>query len=158
MNEPVSPLRQYRDRIARELAGRQIPVVGKLRRPLQALPFPYTAPTVPQTVEIPARPGKTGTDFPTDWARTEPARRTRAVLLETMVKPVMTGLAQPTIRGEDRLDGLCGAVVFAANHHSHLDTPLLLTALPTPWRYKVCLLYTSPSPRDQRGSRMPSSA
>ena len=24
--------------------------------------------------------------------------------------------------------------------------------------YKVCLLYTSPSPRDQRGSRMPSSA
>ena len=25
-------------------------------------------------------------------------------------------------------------------------------------RYGVCLLYTSPSPRDQRGSRMPSSA
>ena len=24
--------------------------------------------------------------------------------------------------------------------------------------YQVCLLYTSPSPRDQRGSRMPSSA
>ena len=25
-------------------------------------------------------------------------------------------------------------------------------------KFKVCLLYTSPSPRDQRGSRMPSSA
>ena len=25
-------------------------------------------------------------------------------------------------------------------------------------RFNVCLLYTSPSPRDQRGSRMPSSA
>ena len=25
-------------------------------------------------------------------------------------------------------------------------------------RGKICLLYTSPSPRDQRGSRMPSSA
>ena len=25
-------------------------------------------------------------------------------------------------------------------------------------RYGTCLLYTSPSPRDQRGSRMPSSA
>ena len=24
--------------------------------------------------------------------------------------------------------------------------------------YDICLLYTSPSPRDQRGSRMPSSA
>ena len=26
------------------------------------------------------------------------------------------------------------------------------------WIYNYCLLYTSPSPRDQRGSRMPSSA
>ena len=26
------------------------------------------------------------------------------------------------------------------------------------WQYIICLLYTSPSPRDQRGSRMPSSA
>ena len=26
------------------------------------------------------------------------------------------------------------------------------------WYYLICLLYTSPSPRDQRGSRMPSSA
>ena len=25
-------------------------------------------------------------------------------------------------------------------------------------KYRICLLYTSPSPRDQRGSRMPSSA
>ena len=28
----------------------------------------------------------------------------------------------------------------------------------TPEQYTNCLLYTSPSPRDQRGSRMPSSA
>ena len=28
----------------------------------------------------------------------------------------------------------------------------------TELRYIICLLYTSPSPRDQRGSRMPSSA
>ena len=26
------------------------------------------------------------------------------------------------------------------------------------YEFKTCLLYTSPSPRDQRGSRMPSSA
>ena len=32
--------------------------------------------------------------------------------------------------------------------------PLTFAATP----YKTCLLYTSPSPRDQRGSRMPSSA
>ena len=33
------------------------------------------------------------------------------------------------------------------------DTPLGLEA-----KSYICLLYTSPSPRDQRGSRMPSSA
>ena len=32
----------------------------------------------------------------------------------------------------------------------------LITGLAT--QYSLCLLYTSPSPRDQRGSRMPSSA
>jgi len=138
MNE-LSGLARYRETVSRRLAGREIPVVGRLRRPLQALPFPYTAPTVPQSVEIPAKPGKTGTDFPTDWARTESARRTRAVMLETMVKPVMNGLAQPTIRGIDRLEGLSGPAVFAANHHSHIDTPLLLTSLPTPWRYNVVI-------------------
>ena len=34
------------------------------------------------------------------------------------------------------------------------DGPMLNNRL----RYRPCLLYTSPSPRDQRGSRMPSSA
>ena len=33
-----------------------------------------------------------------------------------------------------------------------------LEAFPDASDRKVCLLYTSPSPRDQRGSRMPSSA
>jgi 1-acyl-sn-glycerol-3-phosphate acyltransferase len=27
--------------------------------------------------------------------------------------------------------------VFAANHHSHVDSPLLLTSIPEPWRHKV---------------------
>ena len=36
----------------------------------------------------------------------------------------------------------------------HVWTPDVYEGAPTP----VCLLYTSPSPRDQRGSRMPSSA
>ena len=41
------------------------------------------------------------------------------------------------------LTGLFGSVYFQSSvEHSH----------------NTCLLYTSPSPRDQRGSRMPSSA
>ena len=35
---------------------------------------------------------------------------------------------------------------------------VILKAIPKPLWNKACLLYTSPSPRDQRGSRMPSSA
>ena len=38
-------------------------------------------------------------------------------------------------------------------------TPKLMSTWTGPWRVVgACLLYTSPSPRDQRGSRMPSSA
>lgn len=131
----MSPLADARARVSQRLAGAEVPLVGRLRKPLQSMPFPYTAPTVPQNVEIPPKRGVTGTDFPTDWARTEPARRTRAMLIDGMVRPIMSGLAQPTRRGADRLDGLSGPVVFAANHHSHIDTPLLLTSLPSPWRH-----------------------
>ena len=54
------------------------------------------------------------------------------------------------------LDG--GASVRAVEESG--DTPLHLAVyIESPdSRWIVCLLYTSPSPRDQRGSRMPSSA
>ena len=44
------------------------------------------------------------------------------------------------------------------NHHS--DLSLMKVSLEFEFRKLIrdCLLYTSPSPRDQRGSRMPSSA
>ena len=35
---------------------------------------------------------------------------------------------------------------------------VFITAVALLFTVKSCLLYTSPSPRDQRGSRMPSSA
>ena len=41
------------------------------------------------------------------------------------------------------------------NHTLSLDGDPVDVLVPTPY---PCLLYTSPSPRDQRGSRMPSSA
>ena len=55
----------------------------------------------------------------------------------------------------------------AWNHHilERPDAPVAVTynmnilqGLDAPEQFCVCLLYTSPSPRDQRGSRMPSSA
>ena len=52
-----------------------------------------------------------------------------------------------------------GALVFWAVGYG-----IMFGAVTDPWglfgtsNFMVCLLYTSPSPRDQRGSRMPSSA
>ena len=50
-----------------------------------------------------------------------------------------------------------GGAVLCMNHIGYLDFAVVGTAaLPTK-RY-ICLLYTSPSPRDRQKSRMPSSA
>ena len=48
-------------------------------------------------------------------------------------------------------------------HHSYTkgieQTGISIDAIPSMYGMnRICLLYTSPSPRDQRGSRMPSSA
>ena len=41
------------------------------------------------------------------------------------------------MHGLDHLDRIEGPVIFAANHQSHLDTPVILDALPARWRYRV---------------------
>jgi 1-acyl-sn-glycerol-3-phosphate acyltransferase len=46
-------------------------------------------------------------------------------------------MASPEVDGVERLDAGDAPVIFAANHHSHLDTPLLLTSLPDPFRHKA---------------------
>jgi 1-acyl-sn-glycerol-3-phosphate acyltransferase len=78
-----------------------------------------------------------GADYDTDWARRYPARAARALVVETVVRPAVELLARPTVVGRDRLAGLSGPVVFASNHHSHVDTPLLLSVIPEPWRHHL---------------------
>ena len=68
-----------------------------------------------------------------------------------------------THAGADLGEGLrCGNRVICPWHHGTFDStdgsliePVAMKGLT---RYSVCLLYTSPSPRDKRQSRMPSSA
>ncbi len=113
-------------------------LLDTLRRP----GFPLSAPTVPRGVEPPPRKRTTGIDYDTEWARRFPARITRAALLDTIVRAGVRALADPDRTGLDRLHDLreCDPVqpvIFAANHHSHIDTPLLLTSIPEPWRHKI---------------------
>jgi 1-acyl-sn-glycerol-3-phosphate acyltransferase len=109
-------------------------------RHLPKLPFPFSAPTVPGGVEVPARKPRSGSDYDTGWARRYPARVARAALVETVARPAVQALARPRLHGLDRLDALVeeGApVIFAANHHSHVDTPVLTTSIPEPWRHRL---------------------
>jgi 1-acyl-sn-glycerol-3-phosphate acyltransferase len=99
--------------------------------------FPLRAPSVPLTVE-PQRPDPTlGAHYDSAWARKLPARYARFFVTEGMLRPIIAGLAQPERRSLDRLADLDGPVIFAANHHSHLDAGLLITSLPEPHRHQV---------------------
>jgi 1-acyl-sn-glycerol-3-phosphate acyltransferase len=97
--------------------------------------FPWVAPTWPTTVERPRAKKQTGVDFDTEWARTYPARFARALVLDFVGRPLARVLAHPRIEGEDRITDVKGPVIFAANHASHVDTPVLLTALPPRFRH-----------------------
>lgn len=109
-------------------------ILGALR---PRRPFPYVAPTWPDSVPLPSPERRLGVDYDTDWARRYPARLARAVLTEAVARPAMAALARPAVDGLDRIGHLEGSVIFAANHASHIDTPLLLSVLPEPWRHRV---------------------
>lgn len=114
-------------------SGRSAPVrIAALRR---SLGFPWLAPNWPGGVARPPVVRTLGSDFDTDWARTPPARMTRALVLDGLVKPIVSIVASPVVAGLDRLKYLEGPVIFSANHSSHLDTPLLLTSLPDRFRH-----------------------
>jgi len=99
--------------------------------------FPYRAPTTPLTVEPKVEKPTLLGHYDSDWARRLPARYARFFLTEGLVRPVIAGLAQPERKGLDRLADLDGPVIFAANHHSHIDAGLLITSLPEPYRHQV---------------------
>lgn len=126
LERAAAAARRLRPPSARALVGR--------------LDFPLRAPSTPASVTPLPAERRTGADYDTDWARRPPARWARVLVLEGVIRPSVRALADPERRGLDRLTTLSHAeqpVIFAANHHSHLDAGLLLSSLPEPWRYKV---------------------
>jgi 1-acyl-sn-glycerol-3-phosphate acyltransferase len=100
--------------------------------------FPWRAPTVPGGVEVLEPEPKLGPHYDTEWARSFYARWGRVMILEGVMRPAVAALTSPDRVGIDRLEGLGDTpVIFAANHHSHLDSPVLLTSIPEPWRHKA---------------------
>ncbi len=75
-------------------------------------------------------------EFPS-WNQSAPARALRRASLPTWILPLGRVFARIDARGLSHLDAIHGPVIFAANHQSHFDTPVILDALPPRWRYKV---------------------
>ena len=75
-------------------------------------------------------------DFPS-WNTRALARGVRRASLALWLLPLARVFARIRTEGRHHLDGLQGPVIFAANHQSHLDTPVILAALPPRWRYRL---------------------
>jgi 1-acyl-sn-glycerol-3-phosphate acyltransferase len=112
-------------------------LLSTLRRPL---PFPLGAPTWPTAVARPKKRSALGVNYETEWARRYSVRLARVAWTELVTRPVIAAVARPSVEGLDRFEDTEGPVIFAPNHSSHLDAPLVLTVLPEPWRHKVVTL------------------
>jgi long-chain acyl-CoA synthetase len=75
-------------------------------------------------------------DFPT-WTRSWWARATRRVNLPLWILPLARAFAWLTVSGREHLANLEGPVIFASNHQSFMDGPVIMAALPARWRYAV---------------------
>jgi long-chain acyl-CoA synthetase len=74
--------------------------------------------------------------FPS-WNRSWPVRTIRRASLPTWILPLGRVFARVTITGLEHLENLDGPVIFASNHQSHFDTPVIYDSLPPRWRYRV---------------------
>jgi 1-acyl-sn-glycerol-3-phosphate acyltransferase len=75
-------------------------------------------------------------DFPS-WNRTWPVQLVRRLSQATWILPLTRAFAHARIEGLEHLRTIDGPVVFAANHQSHMDGPVILSALPGHVRARV---------------------
>jgi 1-acyl-sn-glycerol-3-phosphate acyltransferase len=71
------------------------------------------------------------------WAYGPAARAARSVLQGAVLFPVLRLLTPVAVRGAERIREAPGPVIVAANHVSHLDTPVVLKSLPRRLRRRL---------------------
>ena len=75
-------------------------------------------------------------EFPS-WNRRWPVSLIRRLSLATWILPLARVFAHARVEGLEHLKNLEGPVLFASNHQSHMDVPVILLALPGRWRARV---------------------
>lgn len=132
-------------KVAQRAAGTVEGVVRSAAKPLAKYGFPYRKPSAPKSVVVPRKPDELGDAYDTDWARRPVARAIRGFLIEGPMRLTVRTVASPTVSGLDRLSDLLrvdkgdapAPVIFAPNHHSHIDTGVMLHAIPAAWRREL---------------------
>ena len=74
--------------------------------------------------------------FPT-YSRSRFARLVRRLSLPYFLLPLARIFAHIHVSGRENLASLRGPVIFASNHQSHLDVPVILASLPARYRYRL---------------------
>ena len=90
-------------------------------------------------VASPAAPSRTPEPvFPAPrWNQSLIVRAIRRTCLGLWLLPLTRLFAWTRVHGLEHLAAVDGPVVFAANHQSFMDTPVILAALPRTMRYRV---------------------
>ncbi len=94
------------------------------------LRFIADPPSTPKGVEKRTPRPKTGVYYDVEWSRGPAAKLIRRMTVWGFMKPAIRIYGSPRVVGADRLKNVEGPVIFAANHHSHADTSLLLATIP----------------------------
>jgi long-chain acyl-CoA synthetase len=108
----------------------------KLVTPLKGMPDLKVGRTGVGPAGVASTPESTEIAFPS-WNRSVPVRIVRRASLPTWILPLSRIWARMTVTGLEHLEKIDGPVIFAANHQSHFDGPVILDSLPPRWRYRV---------------------
>jgi long-chain acyl-CoA synthetase len=75
-------------------------------------------------------------EFPA-WNRSFMARAIRSIGVPSLILPLTRLFAWIRVNGREHLTEIKGPVIFASNHQSFMDTPVIMAALPARWRYRL---------------------
>jgi 1-acyl-sn-glycerol-3-phosphate acyltransferase len=73
---------------------------------------------------------KTAPQLDIPWVRSWPAARVRESFLSFVLGPIIVYYTRRRATGREKLAGIRGPAILVANHRSHMDTPVILGALP----------------------------